>query len=156
MVFEADGASGGLNEETGYDLATAILSAHPEVEYWFIPCCLEQYAQGAARAVEALGLEDKVMIVDISGDLLPREWDGGYEGCWCASLALPSLVYAVPSICAIVSMIDGKSTPETLWAKERAAGDVYTNFNTAGTGAMITKDNYVDYFKMIREKAGLQ
>ena len=96
------------------------------------------------------------MIVDISGDLLPREWDGGYEGCWCAALALPSLVYTVPSICAVVSMIDGKSTADTLWLKERADGDIQTNFNTVATGMMITKDNYKDFFAKIRDMAGLQ
>jgi len=153
LMFDADGVSGGLNEQTGYDLTTATLSAHPEVGYWFIPCCLEQYAQGAARAVETLGMEDRVMIVDISGDILPREWDSGYEGCWVASYAVPALVYAVPAVCGLISLLDGTSTPETLWAKDRAEGDICTSFNPIG--AMIDIHTYKDFFASIREKSGL-
>lgn len=153
LIFEADGVSGKLDEQTGYDLATAILSAHPEVEHWFIPCCLEQYAQGATRAVEALGMEDRVMVVDISGDILPKEWDIGYEGCWVASYAVPALTYIVPAVCGLVSLLDGTSTNETLWAKERAEGDICTSFSPIGQ--MITKENYKEYFASIREKSGL-
>ena len=153
LIFDADGVSGKLDEQTGYDLATAILSAHPEVEYWFVPCCLELYAQGATRAVEALDMEDNVMIVDISGDMLPSEWDLGYEGCWVASYAVSGLLYAVPAVCAVISMLDGQSTPETLWLNERGENDTYTNFNPMGE--MIVKDTYKEYFATIRKLSGL-
>ncbi len=79
-IFDADGVTGGLNEETGYDLASAILASHPEVEYWFIPACLELYAQGAMRAAESLGMQDRVLISAVNSEVLTALWDSGYEG----------------------------------------------------------------------------
>ena len=72
--------TGGLNEETGYNLASAILASHPEVEYWFIPACLELYAQGAMRAAESLGMQDRVLISAVNSEVLTALWDSGYEG----------------------------------------------------------------------------
>lgn len=151
--FAADGVSGALDEQTGYDLAAAIFAAHPEVEYWFVGACLEQYAQGATRAAEALNMTDRVLVTAVGSDILPVEWDNGYDGCWVSCMALYNLQYAIPGIYGLVSLMDGTSTPETLWQHVRRDTDIYTFHNVSYT--IMTKDNYVEYTESIKALAGL-
>lgn len=153
QVFEADGVSGALDEQTGYDLAAATLAANPDVEYWFVAGCIELYSQGAARAVESLNMEDRVLITAVGSDILPAEWESGYDGCFVSCLALSNYQYAVPGICALVAMMDGKIDADTLWSSRRADGDQVT-FYTVAYG-ILTKDNYEDFFAKVKEDAGL-
>jgi ABC-type sugar transport system substrate-binding protein len=152
-VFSVDGVSGGLNEQAGFDLAAATLAANPEVEYWFISACLELYAQGATRAVESLGMEDRVLITTIASDILTAAWDAGYEGAWVSCLAISNYQWTVPAICGLISLINGTSTWETLWAYRRLPTDRYTFF--AVELEIVTKDTYRAFFERIRNEAGL-
>ena len=152
-IFPADGVSGKLDEQTGYDLASAILAANPDVEYWFITACIELYSQGAARAVEALNMEDRVLITDVGSDVLTAEWDSGYDGAWVSCLGISDLQYTIPAICGLVAMMDGKATPETLWSSQRASTDEYTFYNISNE--MITKETYKAFFEEVKKEAGL-
>lgn len=152
-VFEADGISGALNEQTGYDLAAAIFAANPDIEYWYVAGCIELYSQGAARAAEALNMEDRVLITAVGSDVLPAEWDNGYDGCWVSCLALSNYQYAVPCVSALIAMLDGVITAEELWDTSRAEGDQYTFFNVSY--GLLTKDNYVEFFEQVKKDAGL-
>ncbi|HHT16955.1 MAG TPA: substrate-binding domain-containing protein [Papillibacter sp.] len=152
-VFTADGVSGKLDEQTGYDLASAILAANPDVKYWFVPACLELYAQGCTRAVETLGMEDKVLITCVGSDILTAEWDNGYEGCWVSCLAISDLQYTVPGICGLVAMMDGKATADSLWSYRRAEGDQKTFYNILNE--MVTKDTYKDFLARVQSESGL-
>ena len=152
-VFEADGVSGALNEQTGYDLAAAIFAANPDIEYWYVAGCIELYSQGAARAAEALNMEDRVLITAVGSDVLPAEWDNGYDGCWVSCLALSSYQYAVPCVSALIAMLDGVITAEELWDTSRVEGDQYTFFNVAY--GLLTKDNYAEFFAQVKQNAGL-
>jgi ABC-type sugar transport system substrate-binding protein len=143
-VFTADGVSGKLDEQTGYDLASATFAANKDVKYWFVAGCIELYSQGAARAVEALKMDDRVLITAVGSDILPAEWDNKYDGSWVSCLALSNYQYTAPGICALVAMMDGKATPETLWQSKRAAGDKVTFYNV--NYDLLTKDNYKDFF----------
>lgn len=152
-IFEADGVTGGLNEETGYNLASAILAAHPEVEYWFIPACLELYAQGAMRAAESLGMQDRVLITATNSEVLTALWDSGYEGCWVSCVASAPYQYAAPALCGIVSLLNGTETVDSLWSSIRKPTDKLT-FYEIGT-EIVTKDTYKDYFEYVRRESGL-
>jgi ABC-type sugar transport system substrate-binding protein len=152
-IFDADGVSGKLDEQTGYDLASTILAAHPEVEYWFVPACIELYSQGAARAVEALNMDKKVLITDVGSDVLPAEWDGGYEGSWVSCLGISDYQYTIPGICGLIALMDGKATPETLWSSKRAPTDQVTFYNI--TNEMVTKETYKAFFEEVKKEAGL-
>ncbi|NLO47285.1 MAG: substrate-binding domain-containing protein [Clostridiales bacterium] len=152
-IFEADGVTGGLNEETGYNLASAILSTHPEVEYWIIPACLELYAQGAMRAAETLGMQDRVLISSVNSEVLTALWDTGYEGCWVSCVASAPFQYAAPALSGIVSLLNGTETVESLWSSIRKPTDQLT-FYEIGT-EIVTKDTYVDYFDYVRRESGL-
>ncbi|MDR1299397.1 MAG: substrate-binding domain-containing protein [Oscillospiraceae bacterium] len=152
-VFDADGVSGALDEQTGYDLASATLAANPDVKYWFIAGCIELYSQGAARAVEALNMDDRVLITAVGSDVLPAEWDNDYDGSWVSCLALSNYQYTIPGICALTALMDGKATHDTLWSSKRAPNDKVTFYNVSY--GLLTKDNYQDFFAKVKQDAGL-
>ena len=152
-VFEIDMVND-FSQDTTYNKAAATFSANPDIEYWFSTNTVEMYSQGVARAVEQLQVEDKVLITDVGSDILCSEWDSGYDGSWASCLAISNYLYAAPTICAVVALIDGTATWDTLWADSRAPGDLYTFYGADST--MITKDTYKDYFNSYAEKAGAE
>ena len=127
-IFTADGVTGGLNEDTAYNLVSATIAANPEVEYWFITAPLEAYALGAVRATEHLGVEDRTLICSFGSDGLVANWESGYEGNWAACIAFTPYMYAIPMLSAVISLHNGTSTRDTLWSKFRAEGDINTMF----------------------------
>ena len=153
QIFDADGVTGGLNEQTGYDLASAILSANPDVEYWFIPACLELYAQGATRVVESLGIDDKVLTTCCDSNILAGAWDTNYEGSWVSCLAVSGHQYAVPGICGLVAILDGKATMETIWSSIRKPTDKLSFYQIANE--IVTKDTYQAFFDKVIADSGL-
>ena len=153
LIFPADGVTGGLNEQTGYDLASAILAANPDVEYWFIPACLELYAQGATRVVEGLGLDDRVLTTCCDSSVLSGAWDTGYEGSWVSCIAISGYQYAVPGICGLVAILDGKATMDTIWSSFRKPTDKVTFFQIANE--VVTKDTYQAFFDKVLSESGL-
>jgi ABC-type sugar transport system substrate-binding protein len=153
-VFTADGVSGKLDEQTGYDLASATIAAHPDVKYWFVAGCIELYSQGAARAVEALNMEDRVLITAVGSDVLPAEWDNDYDGSWVSCLALSNYQYTMPAVSALIAMMDGKATPESLWQGKRLSTDKVTFYNV--NYDILTKADYKEFFAKVLEDSGLQ
>ena len=142
-IFTADGVTGGLNEETAYDLVSAIIAANPQITHWFITAPLEAYALGAVRATEHLGVEDRTLINSFGSDGLVAYWDSGYEGNWAACVALVPHMYAIPMVAAVISLHNGTTTRETLWEQFRAPGDVNTMWRIQYE--VVTKDTYQDF-----------
>ena len=154
QIFDADGVTGGLNEQTGYDLASAILSANPEVEYWFIPACLELYSQGAARVIEQLGINDKVLMTCCDSAVLTAAWnEADYEGAWVSCLTTSGYQYGIPGICGLVAILDGKATMDNIWESRRNPNDQKTFYQIAHE--IVTKDTYEAYFANIVAESGL-
>jgi ABC-type sugar transport system substrate-binding protein len=153
LIFPADGVSGGLNEQTGFDLASATFAAHPEVEYWFVPSCLELYAVAAGTAAENLGIEDRVLITTANSDVLSALWESGYDGCFKSCIATHALQYAAPALSGLVSLINGTSTFETLWSTIRKPTDLYTYYEMKVD--ILTIDNYQAFFSRVRAESGL-
>jgi len=141
-----------FTQEFAFNQASAVFSAHPEIKYWFSTNCVEMNSQGVARAVETLGIEDKVLITDVGSDILCSEWETGYDGSWVSCLAISNYLYAAPTISALVAIVDGTTTWEDLWTDRRAPGDKYTFYSA--TSMMVTKDTYKDYFNKYCELAG--
>ncbi len=153
-IFVADCAtSSDLTADAGYNQVAAIVAGHPEIEYWFVTSCLEMYSQGAARAAESLNIEDHMLITDVGSDILCSEWETGYNGSWVCCLAISNYLYAAPTVCGLVAMIDGVSTPGSLWPDMLKDGDTAAFYTTASQ--VVTKDNYKDYFNGIAEIAGM-
>lgn len=152
-IFTADGVVGKLDTDTGYNMVAPIFSANSDVKYWFVVSCLEMYAQGSARAAESLKIEDKVLISCVGSDILTSEWDNGYSGCWVTCVAVSNYLYAVPTICGLIAMIDGKATPDSLWTSKREPTDKASVYYI--NNEMVTKDTYKDYFAKIEKALGL-
>lgn len=140
QIIVGDMAGQKLDAQVAYDQVSATLTANTDVKYWFIDGSVENFGQGAARAAEGLDKEDVILIVTSGANILPVEWDAGYEGSWVASYAVFNYNYVVPALCGLIALADGRATPETLWAEVRAPGDKATAF-VAGD-QMITIDTY--------------
>ncbi len=91
-------------------------------------------------------------MVDVGSDVLTSECNSTYDGAWKACLATSNYQYMSASACAVVAMLDGKATPESLWASQRAPGDKCTFLNLPNQ--MLTKDTYKDYFNNFAKMAG--
>ncbi len=142
-----------VDAETAYNQTAPIFTANPDVEYWWVACSIETFAQGTARAVESLGLEDRVLIVDVGSDVLCTEWDNGYDGCWVSCLAISNYLYVTPAVCGLVAMLDGTATWDTLWADRRTPGQDVTLYYVGNE--MVTKDTYKQYFQNIKDELGV-
>lgn len=150
-VITSDGVTiGHINAETGYDMASQNMAAHPEIEYWMIIGCVEDYVQGAARYVETLPTQDNVLITTVGSTLLPVEWDSGYEGAWKSCYAIADMAYAGPAACGLIALCDGRATVETLWADKRADGDFATVW--IADSIIMTHDNYAGYMQSYNSK----
>ena len=139
-IIVGDISQNGYSAQYAYDMCAAIISANSDVEYWWIAGATEDFGQGGARAVEAAGKEDTTLIVTSGANVLPIEWDAGYDGCWVASYAVYNYNYVVPALCGLIALIDGRATHETLWEEIRADGDIATAY-IAGD-QMVTIDTY--------------
>lgn len=153
LFFTFDSTVGTLDEKTAFDGVSAILSANPQIEYWWMPCDIEISAQGAARAVETMNLSDRVLITDVGSDALSQEWDSGYDGCWVSCLAISNYLYVGPAVTGLIAIADGRATHETLWADRKAEGEKYAMFLV--DSQMVTKDTYQAYFRSIAEEWGV-
>ena len=141
-----------FSQDYSFNQSSAVFSAHPEIKYWFSTNCVEMNSQGVARAVETLGIEDKVLITDVGSDILCSEWDTGYNGSWKACLAISNYLYAAPALSALVALVDGTTTWDALWTDKRAPGDKYTFYSAESS--MVTKDTYKEYFNGYAKLAG--
>jgi len=139
-IIVGDIAGQTLNEQSAFDKSSAILTANPDVKYWFIDGCVENFGMGAARATETLELTHKTLIVTSGANILPKEWDAGYNGNWVASYAVYNYNYIVPALSGLMALIDGRATHETLWAEMKKGTDKAATYFAGDQ--MVTIDTY--------------
>jgi len=149
-IFTCDGVTGKMDADTGYNMTAPIFTANSDVKYWFVASCLEFYSQGAARAAEALKIDKNVLVTCVGSDVLSDEWNNGYKGCWVSCVAVADVLYVTPTICALVALMDGKATHETLWSQKRAPGDKATLYFIKNE--IVTVDTYKEYFDRIEKQ----
>lgn len=152
--YYGDTGSDALSAESGFNVANGILSAHPEVKYWFIVSSVEDIALGATRAIEQLGLDDRVLMTASGAAILPGEWDKGYEGAWIANYAVPPFLYAGTSTFGLFALIEGRATNTTLWPDSFLPGDKAPRLSLEAE--MMNKENYVDYIGDIMRSFGIE
>jgi ABC-type sugar transport system substrate-binding protein len=138
--YTIDTAGIGITADVGYDMTAAVISAHPQIQHWFITSCMESLAEGAARATESMSKQDSTLITCIDASTLMSEWDSGYTGCWVSAFHTSPVYKSEPIICGLIAMIDGRATPETLWSDKIAEGQKYADF--VMTPEVVTVDNY--------------
>jgi ABC-type sugar transport system substrate-binding protein len=153
-VFVGDVATESFSAEGGYNLANSIISAHPDVKYWFIVTVTEELALGGSRAVEALMKEDCALITSSGSSILPGEWDAGYDGVWIANYSVSAYQYAITGVMGLIALADGRASMDTLWPEHFRPGDLAANFNVQAD--MMYRDNYRQYLDDIIRSFGLE
>ena len=153
-VYVGDTATESFSADGAYNLANATLSAHPEVEYWFITTVTESFSQGAARVAETMMKEDCVLTTSSGSTTLPGEWDNGYDGIWIGNYAVSPYQYSLTGAFGLIAMCDGRATPETLWEEYKRPGDISANYEVKAD--IMTRANYKQYLGDIVRSFGLE
>jgi len=134
----------GFSMQGGNDMTSATISAHPEIEKWFVVGLVDDWAQGAARAVETLGRTDDVLISSVQADAFINEMKtGNTDSCYVSACAVSSAVFAEFLALGVVTILEGRATPETLWPEYQVDG--YAQMKVLGD--MITKDTYQQFIE---------
>ena len=147
------GASGTafMSAESAYDLVTAAVSAHPEIEYWLVGGGGEQFGPGAARAMESFGrtLSNTLICVVHSGANI-TDWQSkaaDVETMNMASVYISDMLYGAPALSGVIALIEGRETTDTLWIHETPAN--YQFGNDFGVwlieSRIVTRWDYQDY-----------
>jgi ABC-type sugar transport system substrate-binding protein len=153
-IFIVDGLTGGtVSTEVGFDLTSQTVTANSKVKYWLVSSCLENYAQGAARAAEELGRDDQFLISDVGSTILPTEWDTGYDGAWKTCYAMSDYAYSAPAALGLIAIADERATADTLWQEIRDPKDKRTIWEAES--GIITKGDYKQFFEEADAKYGV-
>lgn len=145
-VFRADVAGEtAITTEAAYNQMAGIITANPHIQTWLIVGSLEEYAQGACRAIEAAGLVDNTILTSIGGEKVTDEWDGGLTKPWYAASYYEAMDCASLVIDGLLSVIQGGVALEDLYPEYKEPGAKYS----AGKffGQMITLENYKEIIR---------
>jgi ABC-type sugar transport system substrate-binding protein len=150
-----DGVTGDQTAQTGYNLSSATMAAHPEFKYWVGCGFFDDYSDGIVRAAEAAGKADQTICSTAGGSALINHWDAGEDSSWKSAVYTDQRLYAEPIFCGLYAMITGQATAETLWPEwvNKAAGDQYATLQLPST--MMTKDMYKDYLSFVDKYTGI-
>ena len=140
--------------DDAFNVVNSVMAANPQIEYWFVVATLEDLGLGATRAVEALGLDDRVLITSSGASILPAQWDEGWEGPWIANYSVPPFMFAGTALFGLFAMIDGRATMETLWPDTFLPGDRAARFTLSAH--MMTRDTYQDHIANFMRQFGVE
>lgn len=131
----------GFSVQGGNLMTSTIIAGHPEITKWFVVGLVDDWSLGATRAVEALGKEADVLVVSDQADAFINELNSGAKGNVYVGACAVSTA-ELTSYCAanLVTILEGRATPETIWPEWVRSGDKYPCIDVTGT--MLTKDNY--------------
>ena len=144
-VFMADcaaEASSSDNTEASYNQVSAILSAHPEIASWIVMGSVDSYAMGAARAIEAGGMQDKTILVSAGGELAIQEWANGAAPEWKATCYYDAMDFAEQMVAGMLEITRNGKTAEEIYPEFLEEGQKYAAVEISGN--MATPDNYKD------------
>lgn len=134
----------GFSVDSAYQLTSNFITTNPQIEKWFAIALVDDWAQGATRAVEAAGMEDKCLVSCVQGDAYVAEMNGGYTGnVWVSCCYVPALTFAEYMMAGTVAILDGRATMQTLWPEWLEEGDNASTMKIVGT--MLTRDTYADF-----------
>ena len=127
------------NMEAGYNQTASILTANPQIETWFIISFQEDYASGACRAVEDLGLVDRTFLVSAGGENVIPEWDAGLTKPWYAANYFTGMDSAEIIVGAIEKVLRQGVAIEDVYADMESGGKFpYATFS----GVMVSFEDY--------------
>lgn len=133
-IFRIDYGAG--STETGYDAAAATITAHPEIETWYVVAANDEGVVGASRFLEEIGLDEKAVCVGIDGYLAADEFKKDASPVK-ASAYLDSGTVARVSVNAVYDAILNGTE---IFAEYKKDGE---QFGTYPFGSVIvTEENY--------------
>ena len=146
----ADPGAGYVDQ--AYNQVNARLAASPEIEYWLIVAILEDFGQGAIRAIEDNGKADKTILTSIGGECAKLEWAAREENgtldtcCWYACAYYEAMDCARVCIQGLYDYLINGTPYNELFPEWRVEGD---NFSAAKfAGNMVTPANYKDFMTL--------
>jgi ABC-type sugar transport system substrate-binding protein len=151
-VFHGDTLA--TSSEDAFNVVNSIISANPQIPYWFVVATLEDLGLGSARAVEALGLEDRVLITSSGASILPSQWDEGWEGPWIANYSVPPFMFAGTALFGLLAMVDGRAAMDTLWSDTFLPGDRAARFTLSAH--MMTRETYKEHIANFMRQFGIE
>lgn len=135
----------GFSMQGANSLTSQTIAAHPEVTKWFVVGLVDDWSMGAARAVETMGKTDSVLVASVQADAFINEMNtGNTDSVYKAACAVSSTEFAINMACNLITILEGRATPETIWPEWIANnGSKYASMKIKGT--MITKDTYKEF-----------
>ncbi len=121
--YVADTAINFFDVETSNEVVSAVMTRHPEIEYWLVFAEFDDMAKGAAAAADTMGLADTTCIAAFGGSSLLTQWDAGIQDSWKVACYLPTSMYTEPIVGALYAFMNGDATPDTLWPNWVDAND---------------------------------
>ena len=73
---------------------------------------VDSYAMGAARAIEAAGVQDNTIMVSAGGELAIKEWDNGAASEWKATCYYDAMDFAEYMVEGMLEIKRGGKTAE--------------------------------------------
>ncbi|NLA88194.1 MAG: substrate-binding domain-containing protein [Clostridiales bacterium] len=113
-MFIAD-IGGDMTLDAAQNVATAQLTTNAQFDYWLVIGVIDDFAQGAANALENLGIEENACVVTVGGTMLREAWDEGRQSAWRYAYNTPNTIYGEPIFFALYAFMSGQATPETIW-----------------------------------------
>jgi ABC-type sugar transport system substrate-binding protein len=113
-MFIADVGSD-MTLDTAQNVATAQLTTNAQFDHWLVVGVIDDFAQGAANALENLGLAETACVVTVGGTMLRTAWDEGSSSAWRYAITTPNAIYGEPIFFALYAFMSGQATPETIW-----------------------------------------
>lgn len=133
-IFRVDYGEG--STDSGYNAAAATITAHPEIETWYVVAANDEGVVGAARFLEEVGLDEAAVCVGIDGYLAADEFKKDSSPVK-ASAYLDSGTVAEVSVNALYECIVNGTE---IFGEYKEDGEA---FGTYPFGSVIvTKDNY--------------
>ena len=142
-VFMADcaaEASSSDNTEASYNQVSAILSAHPDMTAWIVMGSVDSYAMGAARAIEAAGMQDKAVLVSAGGELAIQEWANGSAPEWKATCYYDAMDFAEQMVAGMLAITREGKTASEIYPEFQEEGQSFAAVKISGN--MATPDTY--------------
>jgi L-arabinose transport system substrate-binding protein len=131
--------------EASYKQVAAQLAAHPEISAWIVMSSTDNYAQGAARAIEASGVEKKTILVSSGGELAVKEWANNAAPCWRATCYYSAKDYVNYMVEGMLAVCRGGKTAADIFPDFKEPGQKYAVIKVSGN--MVTRNNYKDFLK---------
>ena len=154
--FHADTIVGNLDATTAYQVSGAVLATNPQIKYWLIVGCVDDFADGAVTAAMDAGLGGQTVAISMGGPGLFQQWDSGEITDFKGTLTSIGVIYAEPIFFGLYALVNGDATEETLWVPEwvnKSRGETYAQLLLPTI--ILEHDTYQYYFDWVNKYIGL-